>query len=161
MTTVDPDEAETIVRPASRADLLDVTVLENRCFPHPWPYTAFERHLDAPAFLVAINGERIVGHVVGDVRDDFFGPLGHIKDLAVDPAMRRRGIGRRLLAAALRLLAGNGVERTTLEVRESNEPAIALYRSFGFERQRIHPGYYEDGEDAIVMIRNARQIGMR
>ncbi len=161
MTIVDPCGTETNVRQATLADLLDVTVLENRCFPYPWPYTAFERHLDAPAFLVAIHDEQLVGHVVGDVRDDFLGQLGHIKDLAVDPSMRRRGIGRQLLAAALRVLARTNVDRTMLEVRESNDPAIELYRSFGFEHQRVHPGYYEDGEDAIVMLRDARKIGRR
>ena len=44
-----------------------------------------------------------------------------------------------------------GITDVTLEVRVSNEPAIALYRSFGFEEAGIRKRYYGDGEDALIM----------
>ena len=44
-----------------------------------------------------------------------------------------------------------GVTDITLEVRVSNDPAIALYRSFGFEEAGVRRRYYQDGEDALIM----------
>jgi len=44
--------------------------------------------------------------------------------------------------------------RVKLEVRESNEPALSLYREFGFKLQRTLPRYYDDGEDAYVLVRS-------
>ena len=151
------------IRGVEHADLLGVHRIERRSFPSPWPYRAFERHLDAPAFLVATRDpaadpeatieERVVGFVVGDQMPNHGQPLGHVKDLAVDPDSRGEGIGRSLLERALGTLAGEGVRRTKLEVRASNETAIGLYRSVGFEPARRLPRYYDDGEDGILMVR--------
>lgn len=153
MTVAARDASPPRIRPARTADLLDIFRLERRCFEQPWPFTAFESHLDAAAFLVAIADGRVVGYVVGAVQSGFPGPTGHIKDLAVHPNYRRRGIARHLLSEALAHLYSAGAIRSMLEVRASNEPAISLYRSVGFLPTRRRPGYYDDGETAIVMTR--------
>jgi ribosomal-protein-alanine N-acetyltransferase len=141
------------VRGAVRADLLSVFRIETRSFEQPWPYTAFERFLGAPGFLVAEAEGSVVGYVVGDTIETGAAPVGHIKDLAVAPGHRRRGLGRRLLSRALGALAAAGVGRVKLEVRRSNEAARGLYSSFGFEPHHVVPGYYDDGEDAHVLVK--------
>jgi [ribosomal protein S18]-alanine N-acetyltransferase len=72
----------------------------------------------------------------------------------VDPALRNRGLGRRLLEA---LFDRAGQDASyTLEVRTSNAPAIALYEQYGFRSAGTRPRYYQDtGEDAMIMWRTA------
>lgn len=148
VTTASPLE----IRPAERADLLEIYRIERDVFPQPWPYAAFERFLDEPGFLVAVVDDGIVGYVIADVVTEHGRRLGHVKDLAVHPAHRRGGIGSTLLRRALGHLRASGVGTAKLEVRESNGPARSLYRRAGFRPGRRIPGYYEDGEDAIVMV---------
>jgi ribosomal-protein-alanine N-acetyltransferase len=140
------------IRPATQADLLSVFRIEKATFPQPWPFSAFERFVGEPAFLVAVRGPEIVGYVVADVTPNYGRDIGHVKDLAVRPGARGAGLGRRLLSRAIRRMASDGAALVKLEVREHNDPALALYRDEGFERLRRVPGYYEDGETALVMV---------
>lgn len=167
MTTV-PDSGEDVlyVRRASRADLLDVSRIERAVFAQPWTFSVFERFLGEPGFLVAVRDEPggsdsdasgsdsvdVVGYVIGDVTPNFGRDIGHVKDLAVRPDEQGAGIGRRLLRQALVSLLLQGATIAKLEVRPSNEPAVSLYRSEGFEPARRIPRYYADGEDAMVMV---------
>jgi ribosomal-protein-alanine N-acetyltransferase len=150
------DGPDVTVRPAGRADLLDVLRIERESFTEPWPYAAFESLLDAPAFLVAVgddDGERpILGYVVGDVTPNHGRDIGHIKDLAVRPDARGAGIGRRLLREALLELSLSGAVVAKLEVREGNDAARSLYREEGFEPTRRVQRYYGDGEDALLLV---------
>ncbi|MXV61421.1 ribosomal protein S18-alanine N-acetyltransferase [Natronorubrum sp. JWXQ-INN-674] len=142
------------IRPAERADLLAVVRIENESFAQPWPYDAFERFLDEPGFLVAVRGDReVAGYIVADVAQTFGRQLGHIKDIAVHPDHRGTGIGSALLSRAIAVLTARGADSVKLEVRRSNEGAKRLYRKFGFEPLRRVPNYYENDEDAIVMLR--------
>ena len=74
-----------------------------------------------------------------------------ILDVAVDPVQRRSGAGRLLVGAAFDQCREKGVQSLGLEVRVSNLPAIALYRSFGFTDAGVRRRYYENGEDALLM----------
>jgi len=161
VTTAVPGTATVpFIRPARRSDLLAVADIEAQSFPQPWPVAAFEKFLDAPAFLVAIgrgdappNGA-VVGYVVADSVPNHGEALGHVKDLAVHPDHRRTGIGRQLLERAICTLRSTGVASIKLEVRESNEGARRLYRETGFVHRRTVPRYYDDGEDALIMLRS-------
>ncbi|WP_394354277.1 ribosomal protein S18-alanine N-acetyltransferase [Halorarum salinum] len=152
------------VRPATRADLLAVYRIEKSVFAQPWPFAAFEKLLDAPAFLVADGGEAelsvgadgvaagdVLGYVVGDVTPNHGRDIGHVKDIAVRPDAQGDGLGRRLLRESLRELAVAGATVVKLEVRESNHRAQTLYADEGFEPARRIPRYYADGEPAFVM----------
>ena len=171
MTTVAPDEAsgpDVQIREAERVDLLAVFHSEQGAFPQPWPFSAFERFLDEPAFLVAQvrddddsretatvgDDGRVVGYVVADVVPNHGEPLGHVKDIAVAEECRGEGIGRKLLQRSLTALAAQNVSSVKLEVRESNDTARRLYRGFGFEHRGTLPRYYANGEDALVMVRD-------
>lgn len=140
------------VRRVTRADLLAVHRIEQASFGQPWPYDAFENLLEEPAFLVAEREGAIAGYAVADVTSNFGRDVGHLKDIAVHPDARGEGIGRQLLRSTLVRLRAQGAMVVKLEVRESNEPARKLYLSEGFEPLRRVPRYYNDGEDAIVMV---------
>ncbi len=80
------------------------------------------------------------------------GPDGHITTLSVDHAQRGRRLGTRLMLVLARHAIAAGAEHLTLEVRATNEPAIALYRAFGLAPAGIRKNYYvETNEDALVM----------
>ncbi len=149
-TTV--DSGDLTVRQATRPDLLAVYRLEKQVFDEPWSYSTFEGFLGEPAFLIAERNGTVVGYVVADWTANFGGGFGHIKDLAVDPTARQHGIGRYLLQQAVSQLLIEGVNRIKLEVREGNRVARALYVDEGFEPIRRNPGYYNDGEAALVLV---------
>lgn len=164
-------ESEVRVRQATRPDLLAVLRIERASFDQPWPFAAFERYLGEPAFLVATAGsartdedayrfdesgdesnESVLGYVVADLVANHGRGLGHVKDVAVHPDHRGERVGAALLKRALGVLEANGARSVKLEVRESNHPAQSLYDDFGFEHLRTVPRYYDDGEDALVMV---------
>ena len=164
MTTAPDARSDVRIREAEAADLLAVVRIERASFPQPWPYDAFERYLDAPGFLVAVDEEgdgedavdtqNVVGYVVADFVPNHGRGLGHVKDLAVHPNRRGEGLGATLLEAALSKLAARSARTVKLEVRESNDRARSLYEEFGFEPLRRVPRYYDDGEDALILVRD-------
>lgn len=162
MTTTPPDGVS--IRRAERADLLDVFRIEQASFPEPWPFDAFERFLGEPGFLVAVGDpadapkgfesadEGVCGYVVSDVELELGRQVGHVKDLAVAAHCRGRGIGSRLLERALAVVAGSGARQAKLEVRVDNRPARALYEDYGFEADHVIENYYDDGQDALLLV---------
>jgi ribosomal-protein-alanine N-acetyltransferase len=75
-----------------------------------------------------------------------------LRNIAVDPAHQRRGLGRALLEEAKRRLLTEGVKRIYLEVRASNQPALELYLSLGFGVLSRRQQYYQNpDEDALVL----------
>lgn len=134
------------IRPACVSDVPELDRIQ-RLSPEavlwePNAYLAYECR-------VAESGGRVVGFIVfrksGEVE-------GEVLSLIVDPALRRRGIGARLLEDAMR---GSRAD-WFLEVRESNWPARQLYRKFGFVEVSHRPKYYQDnGETAVVMRRQS------
>jgi ribosomal-protein-alanine N-acetyltransferase len=161
VTTTAPidDHPPSDVRPAERADLLAIHRIETKSFPQPWPYDAFERFLDEPAFLVATTPTGVVGYIVADVVPNHGRAIGHIKDLAVHPDHRQNGYARSLLAHALTALTDQDATTAKLEVRDTNTPAISLYTSFDFQPLRTIPRYYDNGDDAHVMVRDLHTWG--
>ncbi len=166
--TVTPQDvpSDIRIRKAERADLLAVYRIEKASFTSPWPFEAFERQLSGPGFLVAVDEERgdsdgtidsapVIGFIVADLVPNHGQPLGHIKDLAVHPEYRGDGVGTALLRRGLTVLSGQSVRSVKLEVREGNAGARRLYSRFGFQPLRRVPQYYDDGEDALVMIRSS------
>jgi RimJ/RimL family protein N-acetyltransferase len=111
------------------------------------------RHRDAAVFVV-VDGEEIVGRL--SVARDPHPASQHVADLGlmVAAGRRRRGIGRALLEQAVDWARQSGVRKLELHVFPWNEPAIALYESFGFTREGLRVGHYvRNGVevDAILM----------
>jgi ribosomal-protein-alanine N-acetyltransferase len=139
-----------IYRPLAYTDLPQVLSIERRSFSAPWSLGMFLIELSKPSSfcIAAVEGRRLLGYLIcSRYHDDW-----HLMNIAVDPSARRRGIGTGLLEA---MLARGGHDAAyTLEVRASNQAAIALYERFGFRSAGVRPRYYADnGEDAIVMWR--------
>jgi RimJ/RimL family protein N-acetyltransferase len=114
---------------------------------------ALKRHPDAVVF-VADDGGEVVGRL--SLARDPHGASRHVADLGllVAASHRRRGLGRALLEQAVEWAREVGVRKLELHVFPWNEPAIALYEAFGFEREGLRRGHYlRDGEyvDAILM----------
>ncbi|HSF72908.1 MAG TPA: ribosomal protein S18-alanine N-acetyltransferase [Microcoleus sp.] len=79
----------------------------------------------------------------------------HIIMLAIHPHFQGQGLGQALLLALLKSACERQLERSTLEVRDSNLAAVYLYKKFGFKEAGRRKRYYEDtGEDALVMWRS-------
>lgn len=140
------------ISPMGVEDLEEVCRIERACFSSPWPRQAFEHSLAdlGASCLVAWDAEGVVGYVICW----FYGDRMLIANLAVRPEKQRRGWGSRLLKAALQAAQADHVKVVCLDVRESNEEAIRLYRRFGFRVVGRRPGYYtRPVEDALVMMR--------
>ncbi|WP_407665759.1 ribosomal protein S18-alanine N-acetyltransferase [Mycolicibacillus parakoreensis] len=142
----------------TRADAERCAQLEAQLFggDDPWPAAAFVRELAAPhtRYAAARVGDTLVGYA-GISRLGRGAPYEYeIHTIGVDPAHRGRGIGRRLLDE---LLGFAGDDVVFLEVRTDNEPAIALYRSVGFQTVGVRRRYYRaSGADAYTMRRDPR-----
>ncbi len=131
--------------------LSEIAALETEVFSEPWSENALRLLLtqDAVGYVCVENG-RILGY--GGM---LYAPgEGQITNIAVLPEARRRGVARKLLAALTADAAEHGAEQISLEVRASNEAAIALYEADGYTvAGRRRHFYRRPNEDALVMIR--------
>lgn len=141
--------SELKVRAAVAADLDALCRIEAQAALAPWDRARFEDSLARHQMLVLpANGELCGFAIFRQVLDE-----AEVLNIAVAPAHCRSGFGRRLLRAGLDLLAERA-RCVHLEVRSGNAPAIALYRSEGFQRVGLRRNYYpgaEGREDAILM----------
>jgi [ribosomal protein S18]-alanine N-acetyltransferase len=141
------------------ADLGRIMEIERAAFSHPWSEELVRRELGHEFSTVLLatvpreGGEEVLGFaIVWLVHDEL-----HVLNVAVAPEARRRGVARALLAEVEARAAAEGAAMATLEVRRSNEPARALYRTLGYQEVGVRPRYYaEDGEDAILMDKDLR-----
>src|SRR4051794_30191503 len=143
------------IRRLTYADLPQVIAIERRAFPTPWSLAMFVLELSKPSgiCLVALADDRVVGYLVCSRYDTVW----HVMNVAVDDRRLRRGIATAMLAELFSQADRPG-EQYTLEVRESNNAAIALYEHFGFRSAGMRPGYYHDNkEDAVIMWRTAAE----
>lgn len=137
------------------AEHLDaLAALERVCFSRPWSRQMLADELDnqCAAFLTAIEPEteRVIGYAGLLVAAD----EGYITNVAVDPSRRRQGVAAQLLQVFDNFARANTLAFLTLEVRPSNEAAIALYRSFGFEEVGRRRNYYDlPKEDALILTK--------
>lgn len=145
-----------VIRPATARDLVTIASIEAMAFSDPWTYDSLATALglDHVRFLVAEEAGGTVQRMVGYVVALVVGDEGEIADLAVHPAVRRGGVGAMLLASVEEEASRSGVRSLYLEVRESNDAALALYRGRGFEAVGRRRGYYRHPvEDALVLRR--------
>ena len=141
---------------ASLRDLGALRTLEHACFDRDaWSLLDLIAVLTFPEVvrLKAMEDSQMVGFVAGDPRPS--DGLAWIATIGVDPRYQRRGIGRALLQA---VEAKIKLPRVRLTVRMSNQGAITLYEQEGYHTVDIWKGYYDDGEDGIVMEKSLNHL---
>jgi ribosomal-protein-alanine N-acetyltransferase len=147
------------IRRLTYADLPQIIAIERRAFPTPWSLAMFVLEISKPAgiCLAALKRGRMVGYLICSRYDTVW----HIMNVAVDPDQRRMGTGTAMLIDLLKRI-DDPQARITLEVRESNAGAIALYERYGFRAAGRRRRYYQDnGEDAVIMWRTEATLGGR
>ena len=145
---------EALIRPMEPRDIQAVFALEQACFSLPWSREALEKELEnsIARYLVAEHGGKLIAYCgMWLIIDE-----AHITNIAVEEAYRKQAVGTKLLCAAQDLARKEGMRSMTLEVRESNAPAIGLYEKLGFQAYGLRKKYYPDnGENALIMWNNS------
>ena len=143
---------EIIITPMEPEHLAQIAALEAACFSDPWPESILAHELQNPLslWLCAMDGDTVAGYIGSQT------VLGEsdMMNIAVHPDYRRRGVGRALVLALCKALRKQMVASAlTLEVRDSNVPAIALYESLGFVQIGLRKNYYQHPKEDARSLR--------
>ena len=141
--------SETVVR-VGEEHLSAIAEIERLCFAEPWSETALALLLrdEARGVAVTVDGEAVAYGGMLLAFDE-----GQITSVAVHPHFRRRGYGARVVRELIALGREMGLVQLSLEVRQSNEAAIALYESVGFRVEGRRKRFYKfPSEDALIML---------
>ena len=142
------------IRDWTEKDLPKLMALERACFADAWTTEMMKNEFLRGGFcgVLAEEDGEIVGYLCGySLFED-----AELLKTAVLQERRGKGLGGLLLDAFTEKVLLQGAEKIFLEVRVSNEAALRLYVSRGFEKTRIRKRYYADGEDALEMKRELR-----
>lgn len=131
-------------------DLAMIAELEKQCFSDPWSLRTIEDAFRQKDYFIYVwrDMKRVSGYVIGRLAAD----EGELLRVGVLPFIRNFGIGARLVCVLQEELTKRVVSAVYLEVRESNKPAIRMYKKRGFIVQGRRPKYYRNPlEDAVLM----------
>ena len=137
--------------PMNEAHVPQVAELERLCFRDPWSENSVASEVTNPlsCWLVAQEDGTVLGYIGSQtVLDE-----SDMMNVGVHPDHRRRGIARALVNALVEALAARESRCLTLEVRESNEGAIALYGSLGFQQVGLRKNYYRNPKENALILR--------
>ncbi|MGN0630616.1 MAG: ribosomal protein S18-alanine N-acetyltransferase [Ruminococcus sp.] len=136
------------ITPAAENDMKRLSEIAALCFPDPWSERIFRESFENAYTEILIakdTEENIAGYLVlSETGDDI-----SIDDIAVLPEYRRGGIAKSLL---MQIYAKYPDRNFLLEVRESNSPAISLYKSLGFEQVGFRKRYYRSPDEGAVLM---------
>lgn len=144
------------IRLAKEIDIQAIAMLESASFPDPWNEEQVRYEMKSnpcSKLYVAINEEDdVVGYLDFIITFD----SASICRICVIEEYQNKGIASLLLEKMIEACKKqkDAVEWITLEVRKSNEKAIKLYKKLGWEKVLEKPKYYDDGEDAVYMMRS-------
>lgn len=144
------------IRRARPTDIPEIMAIERECFVEPWDEEVFVQTVEwTPfSFFVAMADGKIRGFVVGCLENTGSAVYGHVSNLGVTADYRGKGLGRLLVSRLERQFVLDGAEGVLLEVRVSNTDAQEFYRKLGYREAFLLSGYYSNGEDALVMMRD-------
>lgn len=128
-----------------------IEAIEQTCFSMPWTRAQLEHQMNAEncVFLAALDS---AGAVMGYVGLMYVLDEGYISNIAVAPSFRRRGVADTLLNALIHSAQTLSLAFLTLEVREGNEAAIALYAKHGFAPVGRRKNYYDSPKDDALLM---------
>ncbi|MCC7431652.1 ribosomal protein S18-alanine N-acetyltransferase [bacterium] len=141
-------ESGYVVRDLETEDIEEIVEFEEENSPLPWTYNSFlgELYKDSYALVLEKEGE-IAGYAVcWQVLDEF-----EVGLIAINKNFRGEGLGQKFMVFLIELALENNCELVNLEVRESNIPAIKLYKKLGFEVVGLRKNYYANNENALLM----------
>ena len=130
-----------------KENLKDVVALQKEFFKDGWNYNQLLSGLENGNLFgeVAYDNQMAVAFITYSCSQDY----GEILDVLVAPSYRNKGIASKLMENALRH-SKKITNNIFLEVRQSNQSAISLYKRFGFKQISTRKNYYKDGEDALI-----------
>jgi len=141
-----------IIKEFSDEHLDAVCDIEQSSFTHPWHRKLFESEiLKENAYMyVCIEDNEVIGFaILNTILDE-----GELLHIAVSTAHRRKGVAKALFDKLFQIANEKELSFITLEVRESNQSAIALYEYMGFERVGVRKNYYsKPTENAVLMTK--------
>ena len=141
------------IRKATINDLKTIKEIEDESFLNPFKESDLIYEINenpVSNFLVLEEGKEVIGFIDYWVTFD----SATIDQIAIKKDKRNQGFAGYLLENVISLLKENKeIEFFTLEVRKSNVAALALYKKYGFEKVTVKEKYYDDGEDAIYMVK--------
>ncbi|MCC6810101.1 MAG: ribosomal protein S18-alanine N-acetyltransferase [Deltaproteobacteria bacterium] len=134
-------------------DLPAILAIERASHPQPWTESGLREEIERPAdrgemWVLRENTRAVAYLVIWFIVDE-----AQIQNVTSDPAARRKGYARTLVAHAIDRARAKHCTRLTLEVRATNAAALALYESTGFTRVGERPRYYTNGDTALLMER--------
>ncbi|MFX1449835.1 MAG: ribosomal protein S18-alanine N-acetyltransferase [Promethearchaeota archaeon] len=137
------------IRTVSPSDINRLYYIEIHSFKSPFSLETLEKLAQIPniIYLVAEIKQFIVGYTITSLRST----EAHIISIVIDKDYRRRGIGSILLNKTIEKLHEKNMKKLILEVRVSNDAAIAFYEKYNFKSIKTKISYYSDGEDALEM----------
>lgn len=133
-----------------------VAALEKLCFSEPWSENSVAGELNNPLslWLVAVDEDCVAGYVGSQ------SVMGEsdMMNIAVSPNYRRQGVAEALVEELACRLKDKGNHCLTLEVRSSNNAAIALYEKLGFAQVGRRPNYYRNPKEDALILRKEWQV---
>jgi len=129
----------------------DLMALEGKCFDYHWTQEQFLLGVEKNAFLVfgIYRRETLAGYIAFSIIKDEM----EILNLAVHPDFRRQGLAEKLLKESFRACIENNVRKSFLDVKISNDPALGLYRKFGYKKIGVRKKYYPDTREDALLFR--------
>lgn len=146
-------EAQIFIRTMTHEDLSLVSNIERQSYEFPWSHGVFRDCLLAGYQCIVLERD---GEVAGYGILSVAAGEAHILNICVDPSYRSMGYGEKLLDEILFRARSSSVRQIFLEVRPSNEHALALYRKKDFHKVADRPSYYQASkgrEDANVLVK--------
>lgn len=138
------------IRKISENDIEAVASVEAEIFPDPWSVKSIKETYEnsSACILGAYKEECLIGYVI------FYYVLdeGEIARIAVSPSYRRQGVADQIFAGLLDFCAEKEISRILLDVRVSNEPAIAFYRKSGFSDDGIRKNFYDNPKEHALLM---------
>ena len=136
---------------ANQNQIKDIAKLEKACFSCPCSEnTLYDEMNHGVYFFIAQQNGSVLGYLgISVILDE-----GYITNIAVFPEFRKKGIASKLLEFLFDFAKQKELSFVSLEVRESNMPAISLYKKFGFENEGFRKNFYTNPkENAIIMTK--------
>lgn len=140
-----------VVERLNATDVDDLIELEHACFEYHWSRDQFLLGLERGAFIIL--GTRSDGVLSGYIAISIIKDEMEILNLAVRSEFRKHGLATALLKHAFTICRESGVAKGFLDVKVSNDPAIELYRKFGYKQIGVRKKYYPDTKEDALLFR--------